>query len=69
MGLTCFNVTQGKKTNTGIAIHRPFLSLTVGLAAMIHEPRVVSFGASIDDSVLQFQEKLYLRLQEIPAIT
>jgi hypothetical protein len=65
---TCFNVTQGKKANTSISINRPLLCFTIGLAAMIHEPSKVSFGTSINDSILELQENLLVRLAETSVI-
>lgn len=52
MSLTCWDVADGEQADTRVTIHRPLLCLTVGLTAVVHEARVVSFWASVDDSVL-----------------
>lgn len=51
--LTCWDVTDGEQADPGVAVHRPLLRLTVGLTAVVHEARVVSFWTSIDDSILK----------------
>lgn len=51
--LTCRNVTHSKQAHTRVSIHSPLLSLTVGLAAVIHEAGVVPFRACINDPVLR----------------
>lgn len=53
LGLTYWDVTDGKQTDTRVAVHRPLLRLTVGLAAVVHEARVVPLRTSINDPVLQ----------------
>lgn len=49
---TFWDVLQGKQPHPGVPIHSPFLSLTVWLAAMIHEASQVPFGPGINDPVL-----------------
>lgn len=52
---TCRDVTHGKQAHTRVPVHRPLEGLAVGLAAVVHEPGVVAFGAGVDDAVLQAQ--------------
>lgn len=56
--LTCWNVTHSEQTHTRVSIHSPLLSLTVGLAAVVHEAGVVPFRAGIDDPVLRTQRSI-----------
>lgn len=50
--LTYWDVADGEQADARVAIHRPLLCLTVGLTAVVHEARIVSLWASIDDPVL-----------------
>lgn len=51
--LTYWDVTDGEQADPRVAVHRPLLRLTVGLTAVVHEARVVSFRTGVDDPVLQ----------------
>lgn len=53
LGLTYWDVTDGKQADTCVAVHRPLLRLTVGLTAVVHEARVVPLRTSVNDPVLQ----------------
>lgn len=55
--LTSFDIDNCEEPDPSIAVHTPFLSLTVRLAAMVHEPSVIALWPSINDSILQFQNK------------
>ena len=46
------DVDQGEQPHARVPAHRPLLGLTVGLAAVVHEARVVALGPGIDDPVL-----------------
>lgn len=50
--LTSWDITHGKQAHTCVSINSPFLSLTVGLTAVVHETRVVSFGTCIYNPIL-----------------
>lgn len=50
---TCGNVAHGEQAHARVAVHRPLEGLAVGLAAVVHEARVVALGAGVDDAVLQ----------------
>lgn len=52
-GRTCRDVAHGEQAYARVPVHRPLEGLAVGLAAVVHEPRVVALGAGIDDAVLQ----------------
>lgn len=54
--LTSFDIYKCEEPNPGVTIHTPFLSLTVGLAAMVHEPSIVALWPSINDSILELQK-------------
>lgn len=51
--LTRRDVTHGKQAHACVSINCPFLSLTVGLAAVVHEARVVPFGSRIYNPILR----------------
>ena len=55
--LTSFDIYNCEETDPSITIHTPFLSLTVWLAAMVHEPSVIALWPSINDSILELQKK------------
>lgn len=55
--LTGFDIYNCEEPNPSITIHTPFLSLTVWLAAMVHESSVIALWPSINDSILELQEK------------
>lgn len=55
--LTSFDIYKCEEPNPSVAIHTPFLSLTVGLAAMVHEPSIVALWPSINDSILELRKK------------
>ena len=50
---TCGDVTHGEQAHARVPVHRPLEGLTVGLAAVVHEPGVIPLGAGVDDAVLQ----------------
>lgn len=50
--LTSFDIYNCEEPNPSITIHTPFLSLTVWLAAMVHESSVIALWPSINDSIL-----------------
>lgn len=50
---TCRDVHQGEEPHPGVPVHRPLLGLAVGLAAVVHEARVVPLGPGVDDAVLR----------------
>lgn len=50
--LTSRNVTHCKQAHACVSINGPFLSLTVGLAAVVHKARVVPFGSRIYNPIL-----------------
>jgi len=54
--LTSFDIYNCEEPNPSIAIHTPFLSLTVWLAAMVHESSVIALWPSINDSILELQK-------------
>lgn len=54
--LTSFDIYNCEEPDPSIAIHTPFLSLTVWLAAMVHEPSIIALWPSINDSILELQE-------------
>ena len=47
------DVDQGEQPHARVPAHRPLLGLTVGLAAVVHEARLVALGPGIDDPVLE----------------
>lgn len=55
--LTSFDIYKCEEPDPSVTIHTPFLSLTVGLAAMVHEPSIVALWPSINDSILELQKK------------
>lgn len=57
MFLTSFDIYKCEEPDPSVAVHTPFLSLTVGLAAMVHEPSIVALWPSINDSILELQKK------------
>lgn len=54
--LTGFDIYKCEEPDPSVTIHTPFLSLTIGLAAMVHEPSIVALWPSINDSILELQE-------------
>lgn len=50
--LTCRNVHEGEESDSRVPIHCPFLSLAVGLAAVVHETCLVSLRPCVNDAVL-----------------
>lgn len=46
------DVTHGEQAYTCVSINGPFLSLTVGLTAVVHETREVPFGTCIYNPIL-----------------
>lgn len=55
--LTSFDIYKCEEPDPSVTIHTPFLRLTVGLAAVIHEPSIVALWPSINDSVLELKKK------------
>lgn len=55
--LTSFDIYKCEEPDPSVTIHTPFLSLTVGLAAVVHEPSIVTLWPSINDSILELQKK------------
>jgi len=47
--MTGGDVVDGKETDTNVSVDIPLLRLTVGLAAVVHETRVIALRPSIDD--------------------
>lgn len=56
--LTSLDITEGEESNANISIYRPLLGFTVWAAAVVHKPRGVSFGASVDHTILQAQTNI-----------
>lgn len=56
--LTSFDIYNCEEPNPRITVHTPFLSLTVGLAAMVHEPSVIALRTSINDSILELKKEI-----------
>lgn len=54
-GFTCRDVADGEQADARVPVHRPLLRLAVGLAAVVHEARVVPLGPRVDDPVLHQQ--------------
>lgn len=48
---TCSDIMNSKESHSDVPIHHPFLSLEVGLAAVVHEARVVAFGPCVNDAI------------------
>lgn len=57
--LTSFDIYNCEEPNPSITIHTPFLSLTVWLAAVVHEPSVIALWASVNDSILELQKSTF----------
>ena len=51
--LTGGDVHEGEQPHARVPAHRPLLGLTVGLAAVVHEARLVALGPGVDDPVLE----------------
>lgn len=49
---TSLNITKCKESNADISIDHPLLSFTVGAAAVVYEPRRVSFRPSVNHTIL-----------------
>lgn len=55
--LTSFDIYNCEEPDPRVTVHTPLLSLTVWLAAMVHEPSVIALWASINDSILEWEER------------